>query len=126
MLSRRELLPAAAAASLAPIAAAPAMARLNMDTDPWVRLYGERATIFRMVAGAEVDGNIPDAVATPAWDRVAEIDDELGATRPTTARGARLVLEAFRSEFDDGCMPSEGAILAMFKAVAAMLDGDLS
>ncbi|MBN9018460.1 MAG: hypothetical protein J0H11_13660 [Rhizobiales bacterium] len=100
---------------------------LNMDADPWVRLCGERATILRVVAATPlVDGNIPDEVAMPAWDRIAEIDDELGASCPTSLEGVRMALCAFRSEFEDGCKPSEGAIQAMFKALGAMLDGGLT
>ncbi|MCX5513736.1 hypothetical protein C3941_13670 [Kaistia algarum] len=126
MLSRRELLPAVAAASLAPIPAGPALAQLNMDADPWARLCGERATLIRLVAGSSIGGNIPDEVALPAWDRCNEIDEELGASAPLTRHGVRLAMEAFKSEFDDACLPNEGAIAAMFRAVFALLDGDLA
>jgi hypothetical protein len=95
MLTRRHWMGTVAILSVVPMAV-PAVAA----TDPWVRLFEERAALLDSVAASEVDGNIPDLVSEVAWPRLARIETAILNSSPTSPAGLRAAIDAILADDD--------------------------
>lgn len=96
-LSRRTVLGGAAATLVAGSAPAAAV------SDPWVALALEYAALWQqMRALAASPENIPDALAVPIWDRMAEIADVIAESYPVSLAGALAGVDLLLLDADEG------------------------
>lgn len=130
MMNRRQMvtgalvvpfaLPAAVAGATLP--PAPAATSALTDPDAWVRLCAERRMLHQLAEDSVVDGNIPDDVADFCWGRVGEIDNEIAASQPSTARGLRAALVEYLYDVRNFSCDA-GWTVSLFQAAITFVDG---